>query len=138
MVPNGIFLLAKTPTGLQARVVETSQFSTLKEDVQEATQSGPLLVHGGKFHPLFTKGSENKKLRSGVGVDEKGRVWFAISKGFVSFYDFAAFFKESLGCPNALYLDGTISEMIDAKTSASEQLAPFVGIWAAFPREPAH
>jgi uncharacterized protein YigE (DUF2233 family) len=135
MVPNGIFLILKAATGPQARVIETSEFESIKEsDVQDATQSGPILVHKGSYHPLFTKGSQNKKLRSGVGVDEKGQVWFAISKGFVSFYEFAEFFKEALGCPNALYLDGSISEMIgEFKTTdgPSEQLTPFVGIWAA-------
>jgi uncharacterized protein YigE (DUF2233 family) len=33
-------------------------------------------------------------------------VHFAISEGAVNFYDFARFFREKLGCKNALFLDG--------------------------------
>jgi uncharacterized protein YigE (DUF2233 family) len=33
-------------------------------------------------------------------------VHFAIAQGRVNFYDFARFFRDRLGCPNALFLDG--------------------------------
>jgi uncharacterized protein YigE (DUF2233 family) len=33
-------------------------------------------------------------------------VHFAISDGVVNFYDFARFFRDRLGCANALFLDG--------------------------------
>lgn len=128
MVPNGVFLL--TEDG-RARVVETSEYAQVKERVREATQSGPLLVHAGRPHPEFTKGSENKKLRSGVGVDEGGRVVFAISQAPVSFHDFADLFRSALKCANALYLDGTISQLWQEGQSTPEALVPFVGIWSA-------
>ncbi len=52
-----------------------------------ATQSGPLLVHGGDIHPDFNANSTNKKIRSGVGVTKDGLVIFAISITPVTFYD---------------------------------------------------
>lgn len=129
MVPNGIFLISQDQ---KAYVIETSEFSD-NLAATEATQSGPLLLHNGKIHPKFTKGSENKKLRSGVGVNGDGHVVFAISRGGVSFYDFADFFQ-SLKCSSALYLDGSISEFLVGGEPASEPLAPFVGIWSATSR----
>lgn len=106
--PNGVFLLTDGGT---AHIVETAAYDTLDADVRYATQSGPLLVHRGAVHPAFTPGSENCRLRSGVGVGADGTVYLAISNGAVNFYDFARFFREALGCDDALYLDGAISRL---------------------------
>ena len=38
---------------------------------------------------------------------------------------------DSLDCPDALYLDGTISSLLEAEEEAQPQLTPYVGIWAA-------
>ena len=135
MKPNGVFYLDSSG----AHVVETSEYPAKKGaapgGILEATQSGPLLLRDGKMNPQFTEGSANKKLRSGVGVDDDGKVVFAISKGIVSFADFAQFFKKTMHCQNALYLDGTISvlETSERKRAepATDQLVPFVGIWGA-------
>ncbi len=132
MIPNGIFLMNKKG----ARVIETSEYSSITDPADYATQSGPLLVRKGELHPKFQKNSDNKKSRSGVGVDGKGRVVFAISKGGVSFYDFAMLFKTQLDCADALYLDGTISQFLLDDAEPEDQLAPFVGIWAAMEKRP--
>ena len=105
--PNGVFLL--TDDG--AHIVESAAFEAVAGPVRYATQSGPLLVSGGAIHPAFTPGSKNCRLRSGVGVRADGAVYLVISNGAVNFYDFATFFKEQLNCPDALYLDGAISEL---------------------------
>lgn len=134
--PNGVFFISRANDGASAAVVETSKFK-MSDAITEATQSGPLLVIDDKLHPAFSKGSENKKIRNGVGVSRAGHVVFAISQAPVSFYDFADFFRTELDCPNALYLDGTISMMIDDRTpdsAAETQLVPFVGMWAAWPK----
>lgn len=75
-------------------------------------QSGPLLLISGQRHPAFTENSQSKLLRNGVGVDDKGRLVFAITdKGeMVNLWDFAGLFLK-LGCKNALFLDGDISQM---------------------------
>ncbi len=105
--PNGVFLL----TDAGARIVEASAFEAVPGAVRYATQSGPLLVSGGQIHPAFTPGSQNCRLRSGVGVDAHGTVYLVISNGAVNFHDFATFFRDTLGCPDALYLDGGISDL---------------------------
>ena len=112
--PNGIFLISNKG----ARVMETSKFPPDGETVEYAVQSGPLLLENGKVHPAFNKGSESRLLRNGVGVTADGTVVFAISdsKGerWPNLYGFADLFL-SLGCKDALFLDGDISQMRSGK-----------------------
>jgi uncharacterized protein YigE (DUF2233 family) len=67
-----------------------------------------MLVIDGKIHPEFKEGSKNVNIRNGVGILPDNRIVFAMSKSEINFYDFANYFK-SLGCKNALYLDGFVS-----------------------------
>jgi uncharacterized protein YigE (DUF2233 family) len=103
--------------------------------VRDATQSGPLLVRGGALHPRFNRSSENRALRSGVGV--RGRtVVLAISRDDVNLWTFAALFRDELKCPDALYLDGVISALwaADAGREADLEKGPFAGVITATPR----
>ena len=76
-----------------------------------ATQSGPMLVIEGALHPAFRPESPNLRIRNGVGVASDGSVWLVISREPVRFHDLATLFRDGLGCPDALYLDGTVSEL---------------------------
>ncbi|RZK21976.1 MAG: hypothetical protein EOO63_18575, partial [Hymenobacter sp.] len=104
--PNGIFYLT---TGRQAGICATEKFRASSR-IAYATQSGPLLLLDGQLNPAFTQGSANAVVRNGVGLLPNGEVVFAISHEKVNFYDFAAYFK-SIGCCDALYLDGFVSRM---------------------------
>jgi len=106
MKPNGIFVINDKH---EALVVESSTYAALLSPVMWATQSGPLLVHGGDINPDFNAASQSKKIRSGVGVTKDGLVVLALSQAPVTFYDFASFFLTKMKCPNALFLDGEIS-----------------------------
>lgn len=106
LLPNGVFYI--TEEG--ARVVETRDYRP-RGRVINAIQSGPILVTQGRLHPRFIAGYHSKYIRNGVGVDQEGRVVFAISDAPVNFHDFGTLFKDRLQCPNALYLDGNISAM---------------------------
>jgi len=103
MQPNGIFYIQKD----SAKVTQTVDFK-LDSTITFATQSGPMLLINGEFHPKFMKGSKNLNIRNGVGILPDGNPIFAISTVPINLYDFASFFKEN-GCKNALYLDGAIS-----------------------------
>lgn len=102
--PNGIFYLTTNKT---AAICRTEDFRNI-EKVEYATQSGPMLLIDGQIHPEFKKGSANLNIRNGVGILPDGKVLFVLSKKEINFYDFANYFK-SLGCKNALYLDGFVS-----------------------------
>jgi uncharacterized protein YigE (DUF2233 family) len=124
--PNGVFFIDHDH---RARIMESTQYAGLEDSTLWATQSGPLLVNHGKIHPVFVKNSVNRLIRSGVGVTESGKVIFVISKGPVNFYDFAEYFK-ALGCPNALFLDGTVSAFYSPThpETLPHNFGPMVGV----------
>ena len=122
--PNGVFWVK----GTRAGVTETDAYRRLSPAPDFATQSGPLLLAGGRVHPEFSRGGTSFKVRSGVGVCTGGVVKFAVSAGPVNFYSFATFFRDTLGCPDALYLDGSISAY--ATPERDTQFADFAGLWA--------
>lgn len=112
--PNGVFGTGGRMASV-AFIEEAGRFPAREKSgfrTELALQSGPLLLIGGKRHPAFKEGSANKLLRNGVGVDAQGKVVLAITaKGErVNFWDFAGLFLE-LGCKDALFLDGDISQM---------------------------
>ena len=123
LLPNGVFLVGKAG----ARVVETSHFDA--RDVQLATQSGPLLLAGGVLHPRFIHASHNALIRSGVGVYARDTVWLAVTRGPITFWDFACLFRDRLGCADALYLDGTISRLYAPSLNRYDD-GQFMGILA--------
>jgi uncharacterized protein YigE (DUF2233 family) len=67
-----------------------------------------MLVIDGEIHPEFERGSANLNIRNGVGILPDNNIVFVMSKKEINFYDFARYFK-SIGCKNALYLDGLVS-----------------------------
>ncbi|ODR94911.1 hypothetical protein AUC70_03755 [Methyloceanibacter stevinii] len=100
--PNGVFYWGQGRAG----VLESSRFGAQKPPSAFATQSGPMLVVEGKIHPAFIEKSTDFKQRNGVGVAPDGTVYFVMTKGRVSFYQFARAFRDGLGVQDALFLDG--------------------------------
>ena len=106
--PNGVFY--KTKEG-NLFVLKTDDFTHIDpKSVTFATQSGPMLVINNVINNNFSLGSVNKKIRNGVGISDDNQVFFVISNEEVNFFAFARLFQDYLKCPNALYLDGAISE----------------------------
>lgn len=125
--PNGLFLL----TDQGARVIETSEYPELPEHVVLATQSGPLLVRAGKLHPAIREGSESRLVRNGVGVPSPGIAIFVMSEAPVNFYEFATFLRDQLHCPDALFLDGTLSSIYAPALQRNDfrmDLGPIIGV----------
>jgi uncharacterized protein YigE (DUF2233 family) len=131
--PNGVFFIRADGS---AAVVDSHRYATLGEKPVLATQSGPLLVAGGKIHPVFENSSTNIHFRNGVGVTIDGTIVFACSmrdpeKGRTNLYHFAECFRDKLDCPNALYLDGAISDIFIRDVSGQlEETNSFAGIIA--------
>ena len=109
--PNGVFYGdAKGQWAIRA----TDDFArSVSNRPDFGTQSGPMLVIGGKLHPKIDTDGESRKLRNAVGVDRKGRAHFVISDEPVSFGKLARLFRDKLDCPNALFLDGSVSSLWD-------------------------
>ena len=125
--PNGVFLV----TEKGAQIIEASEYPQLRERAVIATQSGPMLVHRGVIHPAFKAGSANRLFRNGVGVPSPDVALFAITDAPLNFHDFATLFRDKLHCPNALFLDGTISSLHSAELKRSDfrmDLGPILGV----------
>ena len=113
--PNGVFYLDdKAGPG----IVETSEYPSLTINPRLANQSGPLILRKGVIHPAFNVNSPNLRQRSAVGIVSASKeIVFVMSdredrvKGRVTFHQMARLFLH-LGCQDALYLDGDISQMI--------------------------
>jgi uncharacterized protein YigE (DUF2233 family) len=119
--PNGIFLIGARG----AAIIRTEGFPPADIPVQYALQSGPLLLRHGAVHPQFAPGSASRLHRNGVGVSTAGEVFLAItapdSTKLPNLHEFAQLFIR-LGCEDALYLDGVISQMrsgADVSTSSN-------------------
>jgi len=127
--PNGVFYLKNDG---QAGIINSESFSEAPEELHLATQSGPLLLEGGAIHPAFNEGSSNLNVRNGVGVISSHLIVFAISRQEVNFFDFAQFFRDRLGCEDALYLDGVISKMYAPPLGRNDlggQLGPMIAVF---------
>lgn len=130
MLPNGVFVVGDDR---RAAVVSADDYAAGRTGVGRvayATQSGPLLVSDGALHPSFRMGSTSCRTRSGVGVTASGQVVFAISNGAVNFYDFARYFRDTLGTPDALYLDGGYPTRLWAPRQRRVEDGAFAGILA--------
>ncbi len=120
LTPNGVFYF----TADNAGVMETGKFLKTRPKADYATQSGPMLVIDGRLHPRFSANGPSLKIRNGVGVRDGQTVVFAISNDAVSFGDFGRLFRDTLKCPNALFLDGSISSLWAPSVGRSDEFWP--------------
>lgn len=108
MLPNGVLCIGKG----RARIIESRTFAKNRPACRFATQSGPMLLIGGKLHPRFLPDSTSLYIRNGVGTSADGRrLVLAISDAPVNFHTFARFFRDVADVPDALFLDGNISRL---------------------------
>ena len=115
MKPNGVFYLDDA-TG--PGIVTSTEYPALNLRPRIANQSGPILLRKGIIHSAFKRDSPNKRQRSAVGiVTDTKEIIFIMSdredrlKGRVTFHQLSRCLLH-LGCQDALYLDGDISQMI--------------------------
>ncbi len=131
LIPNGVFFVNKDGS---RHVLETENFLRNQKRYEPlyATQSGPMLVVNGQLHPKFFPSSDSLKYRSGVCV-KNNTAYFAVTQSPINFYYFAKFFQAELGCKDALYLDGTLSQLSylgKIYGAPFWNVRPYVGIWA--------
>ena len=130
LAPNGVFWVGADG---EAHVTETAAYVVKKPKAQWATQSGPMLVIGGRLHPKFSHDGESRYTRNGVGVNGKGEAVFVISDTPVSFGKLARFFRDELDCDDALYFDGAVSRLWAPsleRLDAGRDLGPMVVVTA--------
>lgn len=126
LMPNGVFAL----TSSGPVVVATGDYGAIGKNVMFATQSGPLLLKDGRINANFNPASTSKFTRNGVCTIGKV-AYFVISDVPVSFYAFAQFFRDRIGCKDALYLDGSISSLYSTAMGRHDhgaELGPILGV----------
>lgn len=109
MKPNGVFLVRRDG---RSEIVTSEKFVPAK-NIRLATQSGPMLIVGGKLHPAFKPNGDSIYIRNAVGIAPSGKLLFVISTDPVSFGRMARFFRDRLKTRNALYFDGSVSSLWD-------------------------
>jgi uncharacterized protein YigE (DUF2233 family) len=133
LLPNGVFAIY--PDG-HAAVRTSEAFKADDKAVQAATQSGPMLLIDGKLNEQFIDDSASLKWRSGVCAPSPHEVVFAVSEAPVNFHTFGRLFRDKLHCRDALYLDGSISQIyVDGAGYAGApafMVKPYAGIFAVF------
>lgn len=129
LLPNGVF--AQDKEGALS-ITPSAKFAKRVPSPRWATQSGPMLVIDGKLHPKFDADGPSQLIRNGVGIRDSHTAFFVISEDPVSFGRFARFFRDTLGCDDALYLDGTVSSLWDpagARQDAYSSLGPILVVF---------
>lgn len=126
--PNGVFCISD----VELQIFVSTYFESENPQCRFATQSGPMLVIDGELHPRLIPNGTSRHYRNGVGVSADGqRAVFAISDQRVNFHDFARFYRDHLGLPNALFFDGKISRLYDPSSFRNDlgfSLGPIVGL----------
>ena len=126
LLPNGVFAVDQKG---RVSVTPSTAFAKQVPSPRWATQSGPMLVIDGKLHPKFDENGPSQLVRNGVGVRDSRTAYFVISEEGVSFGRFARFFRDALGCRDALYLDGSVSSLWDpgaGRQDAFSELGPMI------------
>lgn len=127
--PNGVFYIARSGT---AHVDETSAAARALPRMLEATQSGPLLLHRGVPHPLR---GDSTVSRNAIAVCSEREVALVFAPRGASIRELALFIRDELRCPDALYLDGSISGLRVPSVGVRKD-GEYVGILGVTPRGP--
>jgi uncharacterized protein YigE (DUF2233 family) len=135
LLPNGVFAVYDDGS-VEVRTSES--FRDAGRKPRWATQSGPMLVIDGEINTQFDNGSDSMKWRSGVCAKSSHEAVFVVSRAPVNFHSFARLFRDELGCRDALFLDGTISQAFtpdDGYAGAPAFMTkPYAGMIAVFPK----
>ena len=125
MQPNGVFWKDAAGVHVQA----TDAYVAGRHKPEWATQSGPMLVIGGKLHPSIQDDGPSRYIRNGVGVTDDHTAFFVISDAPVSFGKLARLFRDDLKCADALYLDGAVSSLwlpAEGRMDSTFDLGPLI------------
>ena len=120
--PNGIFYITKNK---MAYIRESSEYQK-SDSIIYAIQSGPLLIQNGNICKSFENFTK-RYIRNAAGILSNGDIIFTISTNEITITELARHLKE-LGCINALYLDGVISDIYIKGQLLSENTSFFVTI----------
>jgi uncharacterized protein YigE (DUF2233 family) len=120
--PNAIFGVKDS----RPFIVRSESYRS-NENVELATQSGPMLIEHGKMLPDVVASSSSERLRSAVGISSAGEVVFILSIESCSFALLARAMQR-LGGTDAMYLDGEISRFRTANEQGDGNFAAMLAV----------
>lgn len=125
--PNGIFLKTEDQFHISSREEYSKLSKTSK--IKFATQSGPMLIIDGEIN-LNIKNMPSLTTRNAACLDNNNNLTLTISTRPVTFNELANHLKNDLGCKNALFLDGGISDYIDTNHKGFiNGLGPLIAVY---------
>ena len=120
--PNGVFAIGSAGP----LIVSTRAFAeSPPRHVRLATQSGPLLLAGGAIVArAVSTGSDAQALRNRRnGICVNGKAVVLVEVDAMTLHQFAVYLRDVVGCRDALYMDGAVSSVHDARTGRSDPIA---------------
>ncbi|QPB42123.1 phosphodiester glycosidase family protein [Rodentibacter haemolyticus] len=122
--PNGVFALV----GKQPYILTTKVYQQKNLKPTFAVQSGPMLLINGKINHQFKPTLESYHKRNAVCLDKQNQLFFILTvQGQPNLYTLSRGLQK-IGCYNALYLDGTISNWYIPNAFNSFHWHYFVGM----------
>jgi uncharacterized protein YigE (DUF2233 family) len=129
--PNGVFFV----TAAGAAIARTASFAAAPPPgVRLATQSGPILLEHGAMPAAAvraTPGPDARRLRRNAVCADGGRATLVMVDRPVTLHELARLLRDEVGCRDALYLDGAISQLLDARSGRRDDgvaLGPIIGV----------
>lgn len=129
--PNGVFYV----TASGATIARTTAFAAAAPPgVRLATQSGPILLEDGAMPAASVRaapGPSARRLRRNAVCADRGVATLVMVDSGVTLHELALYLRDQVGCRNALYLDGAISQTLDARSGRGDEgvpLGPVIGV----------
>lgn len=129
--PNGVFYV----TASGATIARTTAFAAaVPAGVRLATQSGPILLEDGRMPAASVRaapGPSARRLKRNAVCADHGVATLVLVDAEVTLHELALTLRDQVGCRNALYLDGAISQALDARSGRSDEgvpLGPILGV----------
>ena len=112
LMPNGVFF-----GDADWRVARSCNRALCRRGRKPSPISPPNRARCWSSTENFTRPSirtaNSRKIRNAVGVDATGRAHFVISEAPISFGKLARYYRDVLNVDNALFLDGSVSQIWD-------------------------
>ncbi len=129
--PNGAFILDDAGARIETTDALKLDAPSDVSHVQLALQSGPLLLQHGIISTRLQPDSQSRYSRNAICVVDSLHVILAYSEHLVTLYQFAQLLQH-IGCREALYLDGHLSQMYPSQAALEpaqqRDLSVFIGV----------
>ena len=102
--------------------------------VRLATQSGPILLEDGAMPAALVRapsGPSARRLKRNAVCARHGVATLVMVDTGVTLHELALYLRDQVGCRDALYLDGAISQTLDTRSGRSDEgvpLGPILGV----------